>query len=147
MQGGYFQKVPMVGITADPTELVFTKPAAASAHGEKLALQYGRDFVAWTKRVQPEVRLDADLLFVGYGVLAPEYHWDDYKGADVRGKVLVILINDPPVPDPQDPSKLDEHMFKGKTMTYYGRWTYKYEIAARKGAAGALIVHETGPAG
>ena len=84
---------------------------------------------------------------MGYGVVAPEYGWDDYKGVDVRGKTIVMLINDPALPDPGDPSKLDERMFKGKAMTYYGRWTYKYEIASEKGAAAALIVHETSPAG
>ncbi len=95
----------------------------------------------------PQTAFDADLVFVGYGVVAPEYGWDDYKGMDVRGKVIVMLVNDPPVPDPKDPAKLDPKMFGGKAMTYYGRWTYKYEIAAEKGAAGCLIVHETGPAG
>jgi Zn-dependent M28 family amino/carboxypeptidase len=142
--GNYFQKVPMVGITADPeAQLVF----AQSGTENKRTLEYGKDFVAWTKRVQPEVSLDADFVFVGYGVVAPEYQWDDYKGADVKGKVLVMLINDPPVPDPNDLSKLDERVFRGKAMTYYGRWTYKYEIAAEKGAAGCLIIHETEPAG
>jgi Zn-dependent M28 family amino/carboxypeptidase len=142
--GTYVQKVPMVGITADPgARLVFTE----STSKQKLELNYGDDFVAWTKRERPEVSIDAELVFVGYGVVAPEYHWDDYKGADVRGKVLVMLINDPPVPDPHDPSKLDDKMFKGKAMTYYGRWTYKYEMAAEKGAAGCLIIHQTGPAG
>ena len=145
--GTYFQKVPMVGISADPSELVFTEHEPAGAAPQTLTLQHGSEFVAWTKRVQPEVRLDSDIVFVGYGVVAPEYHWDDYKGVDVKGKVLVMLINDPPVPDPSDPSTLDEHMFNGKAMTYYGRWTYKFEIAAQKHAAGALIVHETGPAG
>jgi Zn-dependent M28 family amino/carboxypeptidase len=145
--GTYPQNVPMVGITADPSELVFTERGPADAAPQTLALEYGSDFVAWTKRVQAEVRLDSDVVFVGYGVVAPEYQWDDYKGVDVKGKVLVMLINDPPVPDPNDPSKLDDHMFKGKAMTYYGRWTYKFEIAAQKGAAGAFIVHETGPAG
>ena len=79
--------------------------------------------------------------------MAPEYGWDDYKGVDVRGKTLVMLVNDPPVMDLQDPTKLDEKKFKAKAMTYYGRWTYKYEIAAEKGAAAAIIIHETGPAG
>jgi Zn-dependent M28 family amino/carboxypeptidase len=86
-------------------------------------------------------------VFVGYGVVAPEYHWDDYKDVDVRGKVLVMLINDPQIPDPHDPAQLDPAMFKGRAMTYYGRWTYKFEIAAAKGAAGALIIHETATAG
>jgi Zn-dependent M28 family amino/carboxypeptidase len=90
---------------------------------------------------------DSDVVFVGYGVVAPEYGWDDYKGVDVKGKTVIMLINDPAVPDPTDPSKLDDSLFKGKAMTYYGRWTYKYEIASEKGAAACLIVHETGPAG
>ena len=142
--GAYFQNVPMVGITADPAaELVFADPAG----GKQMALKYADDFVAWTKREEPQVSMDADMVFVGYGVVAPEYKWDDYKGVDVKGRILVVLINDPPVPDPNDPSKLDEKTFKGKAMTYYGRWTYKFEIAAEKGAAGCLIVHQTRPAG
>jgi Zn-dependent M28 family amino/carboxypeptidase len=79
-------------------------------------------------------------------VVAPEYQWDDFKGMDLRGKTLVVLVNDPQIPDPQDPSKLDDAMFKGKAMTYYGRWTYKYEEGVRQGAAGVLIIHETKPA-
>ena len=90
---------------------------------------------------------NSDVVFVGYGVVAPEYGWDDYKDVDVKGKTIVMLINDPAIPDPQDPSRLDEKMFRGKAMTYYGRWTYKYEIASKKGAAAAVIIHETGPAG
>ncbi len=143
-EGTYFQNVPLVGIAADPSaQLVF----ADTVHGKQLTLKYADDFVAWTKRVKPAVSIDADLVFVGYGIVAPEYKWDDYKGVDVKGKVLVMLINDPPVPDPADPSKLDEKTFKGKAMTYYGRWTYKFEIAAAKGVAGCLIVHQTAPAG
>lgn len=150
--GTYLQNVPLVGIKADPSaELEFSKESAAPETGmgksSTMHLRFGPDFVAWTKRVEPEVKLDAPLVFVGYGVVAPEYHWDDYKDVDVRGKVLVVLINDPQIPDPNDPTKLDPKMFKGRAMTYYGRWTYKFEIAAAKGAAGALIVHETGPAG
>ena len=103
--------------------------------------------MAFTQRITPEVEVkDSDVVFVGYGVVAPEYGWDDFKGVDVKGKTLVFLINDPPLPDPKDPSKLDDKMFKGKAMTYYGRWSYKYEIAAEKGAAAAVIVHETIPA-
>jgi Zn-dependent M28 family amino/carboxypeptidase len=90
---------------------------------------------------------DSEVVFVGYGVVAPEYGWDDYKGVDVKGKTVIMLINDPAVPDPSDPSKLDPSLFQGKAMTYYGRWTYKYEIASEKGAAACLIVHEAGPAG
>ena len=111
-----------------------------------MTLEFGDDFVAWTKRVKEKESMDAEMVFVGYGVVAPEYNWDDYKNVDVRGKVIVMLINDPPIPDPNDPSKLDAKMFGGRAMTYYGRWTYKFEIAAAKGAAGALIVHETEPA-
>jgi len=99
-------------------------------------------------RLQPEIKINnSDVAFVGYGIVAPEYGWDDYKGFDLRGKTVLMLIGDPPVPDPTDPSKLDEKILKGKAMTYYGRWTYKYEIAAQKGAAAAVIIHETRPAG
>ena len=76
-------------------------------------------------------------------MVAPEYGWDDYKDVDVKGKTILMLVNDPAIPDPNDPSKLDENMFKGRAMTYYGRWTYKYEIASQKGAAAAMIIHET----
>jgi Zn-dependent M28 family amino/carboxypeptidase/uncharacterized protein (DUF1684 family) len=86
-------------------------------------------------------------VFVGYGIVAPEYGWDDYKGIDVKGKTLVMLVNDPQIRDPESPANLDPKMFGGPAMTYYGRWTYKFEIAAEKGAAGAFIIHETGPAG
>jgi Zn-dependent M28 family amino/carboxypeptidase len=106
------------------------------------------DFVAVSRHVAPKVEVkDSEIVFVGYGVVAPEYGWDDFKGVDVRGKTVVMLVNDPPVRDPKDPTKLDDSMFKGKAMTYYGRWTYKYEEASAKGAAACLIVHETGPAG
>ena len=94
------------------------------------------------------VRLDrSDVVFVGYGVQAPEFGWDDYKGVDLSGKTMVVLIGDPPVPDPADPAKLDPKVFGGSAMTYYGRWTYKFEMAQKMGAAAVLIVHETGPAG
>ncbi len=132
--GTYLQRVPLVGITADPSaSLVFSRD------GRREALKYADDFQAVTRRMVDEASINEDLVFVGYGVVAPEFNWDDYKGVDVKGKVLVMLINDPPVPD--------EHIFGGKAMTYYGRWTYKYEIAAEKHAAGCLIIHETGPAG
>jgi Zn-dependent M28 family amino/carboxypeptidase len=130
--GTYLQNVPLVGITAtEDSQLSLVANGAA----EELAPGFG--YVAWTKRVVEEVTAEGDLIFVGYGVVAPEYGWDDYKDVDVRGKVLVMLVNDPPA----------EGKFGGKAMTYYGRWTYKYEIAAQKGAAGAFIVHETVPAG
>src|SRR5215470_10036636 len=134
------QEVPLAGIKSEP-QMSFVV-------GDKtMDLKYQDDFVASSARLQPEIKINkSDLVFVGYGVVAPEYGWDDYKNVDVKGKTLLMLINDPPVPDPKDPSKLDEKMFKGKAMTYYGRWTYKYEIAAKKGAAAAIIVHETEPA-
>ena len=139
--GGYIQKVPLVGFTAQPT-------VAFSSDGKQLSFHFPNDAVIWSRHFEPEVKVaDSDIVFVGYGVVAPEYGWDDFKDVDVRGKTLLMLINDPPVPDPNDPSKLDEKMFKGYTMTYYGRWTYKYDIAARKGAKAAIIVHQTGPAG
>lgn len=139
--GTYLQKVPLVGFTAHPW-------ASFTAAGKRTDLTFPDDYVAVSRRQQTEIKVtNSEIVFVGYGVVAPEYGWDDYKGIDVKGKTLVMLINDPPVPDPNDPSKLDEKMFKGKAMTYYGRWTYKYETAAEKGAAAAIIVHETGPAG
>jgi Zn-dependent M28 family amino/carboxypeptidase len=140
--GTYIQKVPLVGITADPSASL-----TITADGKRMTLRYGEDFVVWTRRVVETVSVEADLVFVGYGVQAPEFQWDDFKGVDVRGKILLVLINDPPVPDPRDPTRLDEKMFGGRAMTYYGRWTYKFEKAAELGAAGALIVHETEPAG
>ena len=139
--GTYVQSVPLVGQTANPS-------AHFTAGGKRIDLKSPDDYVAVTRRVVPEVSVeDSDVVFVGHGVVAPEYGWDDYKGVDVRGKTVVMLINDPPVADPADPARLDERTFKGRAMTYYGRWTYKYEIAAEKGAAACVIVHETGPAG
>jgi len=140
--GTYFQKVPLVGITPAPAPLVFKKG------GQQQTLKWKDDVVAWTKHVAESATIDnSELVFVGYGVVAPEFNWDDYKGLDVKGKTLVMLVNDPPVPDPSNAAELDPKTFGGKAMTYYGRWTYKYEIGAQKGAAGVLIVHETGPAG
>lgn len=139
--GTYVQKVPLAGFTAQPT-------ASLVAGSKKIDLKFPENYVAVSRRFVPEVRVEnSDLVFVGYGVVAPEYGWDDYKGVDVKGKTIVMLINDPAVPDPADAAKLDEKMFKGRAMTYYGRWTYKYEIASEKGAAAAIIIHETGPAG
>ena len=139
--GSWTQAVPLVGYRGEPSaELV--------AAGRKIALKYPDDYVAVAPRLEPLTAVeDSEIVFVGYGVVAPEYGWDDFKGVDVRGKTLLMLINDPAVPDPVDPARLDERLFKGRTMTYYGRWTYKYEIAAQRGAAAAIIVHETEPAG
>ena len=130
--GTYIQKVPLVGITPVPAPLVFAKGS------QQLTLKWKDDVVAWTKHVADVASIEkSELVFVGYGVVAPEYNWDDYKGVDVKGKTLVMLVNDPPGDD----------IFGGRAMTYYGRWTYKYEMGATKGAAGVLVVHETGPAG
>jgi len=139
--GTFVQDVPLVGITGKPT-------ASFNVGGRTMPLNFLTDYVANSRRLQPSVSVEnSDIVFVGYGVVAPEFGWDDYKGLDVRGKTIVMLINDPAVPSASDPSKLDENIFKGDAMTYYGRWTYKYEIASEKGAAAAIIVHETGPAG
>jgi Zn-dependent M28 family amino/carboxypeptidase len=139
--GTYVQKAPLAGIDSTPT-------GSMTIGGKKVTLTDGKDFVAGSRRFQEKVEVkDSDLVFVGYGVVAPEYGWDDYKDLDVKGKTIVMLVNDPPVADPANPTKLDEKMFRGRAMTYYGRWTYKYEIATEKGAAAAIIVHETGPAG
>ena len=138
--GRYVQDVPLVGIDGKPT-LRF------NVGGKTIKLKHRKDFVATTARFLPRVDVkNSELVFVGYGTQAPEYGWDDYKGLDVKGKTIVMLINDPAIPDPKDPTQLDAKMFRGKAMTYYGRWTYKYEIASKLGAAGAIIVHETEPA-
>lgn len=140
--GTYLQNVPLVGITPDPAmKLMLT------GHGKTLEPKFPDDFVAWSKRVTDVSAVDADVVFVGYGVQAPEFQWDDFKGADVKGKILVELISDPPVSDPGDPAKLDPKTFGGDAMTYYGRWTYKFEKAAQLGAAGCIIIHQTDRAG
>jgi Zn-dependent M28 family amino/carboxypeptidase len=135
--GSYIQEVPLAGILSAPQ-------ASFSVKGQTTELKFPDDYVASSAHLESEVKVEnSEIVFVGYGIVAPEYHWDDYKGADVKGKTILLLINDPPVPDPKDPTKLDEKMFKGRAMTYYGRWTYKYEIAAKMGAAAAIIIHET----
>jgi Zn-dependent M28 family amino/carboxypeptidase len=138
--GSYFEPVPAVNITLDPghSDLVFTTPRGA------LSPKFPDEIVYWTpqfKSSDVDVK-DAPLVFVGYGVVAPEYGWNDYAGVDVKGKTVVILVNDPGNED----ANPDPDFFKGKAMTYYGRWMYKFEEAARQGAAAAIIVHETIPA-
>ncbi len=138
--GSYFQDVPSVSITLDAarSRLAFTTPRGT------LAPAFPADVVYWTPRFRADTVAvkDTGLVFVGYGVVAPEYHWDDYAGVDVRGKTVVLLINDPGNEDPHP----DPAFFHGRAMTYYGRWTYKFEEAARHGAAAVMIVHETAPA-
>lgn len=132
----YFQEVPLVEITSTPlTDLIVT------GGKEPLAFAFEDDFVGLTLRVQEKVTVaDSDMIFVGYGIVAPEYDWNDYEGIDPQGKTVVMLVNDPGFAT-QDPE-----LFNGRAMTYYGRWTYKYEEAARQGAACAIIIHETAPA-
>ena len=130
--GSWFQPVPMIGIRS-------AVEARIQVGGRTELLTVPQDLVAWASAPQSRVAVThSELVFVGYGVVAPEYGWDDFKGVDVRGKTVVMLVNDPPIPDPNDPAKLDERMFRGKAMTYYGRWTYKYEIAAQRGAISYL---------
>jgi len=133
----YFQDVPMVELTAKPSDKL-----SVSGNGRSLSLHVLDDFVAYTERVEEQVDLqNSELVFAGYGIVAPEYEWNDYEGLDVKGKTVIVLVNDPGFVSG------DSTFFKGETMTYYGRWTYKYEEAARQGAAGCLIIHETVPAG
>ncbi|MGN7985783.1 M28 family metallopeptidase [Pedobacter sp. 22226] len=130
----FFQEVPMVEIKSIPEDKMVFKGKTAS-----LTLNYLTDFVAGTRRVQNEVSIsNSPLIFAGYGIVAPEYGWNDYANLDVKGKTVVVLIN--------DPGFADSTLFKGKNMTYYGRWTYKFEEAARQGATGIIIVHDTEPA-
>ena len=133
--GSYFQDVPMVEIKATPSKTMDISGKAT------FSLQSGTDFVAFSRQEKEDIILDhTPIIFAGYGVVAPEYHWNDYAGLDVKGKIVVVLVNDPGF------KSGDSKFFKGDTMTYYGRWTYKYEEAARQGAAGVLIVHQTEPA-
>lgn len=136
VNGQWFQEVPTITMTADPAMQLHVE-----GKGQSLNFAYGTDVVLWTKRQQPKAEFrGADLVYVGYGVRAPAWGWDDYAGLDVRGKTVVVEINDPGY------ATGDPALFNGKAMTYYGRWTYKYEEAARQGAAAVLIVHETGAA-
>ena len=140
--GSFVQAVPLVEVTAGADTRL-----SVAGKGKTLALGYGKDAVIWTKRVQPEAVLqDSELVFAGYGIVAPEYGWDDYAGLDVHGKTVVVLVNDPGFVTAA-PGAAGPVLFKGRTMTLYGRWTYKYEEAARHGAAGVLIVHDTAAAG
>ncbi|MEA3062519.1 MAG: hypothetical protein QOJ94_2300 [Sphingomonadales bacterium] len=136
-RGGWYQDVPMVETTPTPTPLTVT-----TANGRPLSFSYRTDFVANSYRVQPKTGIaDSDIVFVGYGINAPEKGWNDYAGVDVHGKTVIILVNDP---DWQSTGLAGP--FNGRAMTYYGRWTYKFEEAARQGAAAAFIVHQTEPA-
>ncbi len=132
----FFQEIPMVVITADPAATLKISGGRSPA-----SFAYNEEFIAGTQRVSEEVSLaDSEMVFAGYGIVAPESNWNDYEGLDVRGKTVVVLVNDPGFAT-ENPA-----LFSGRTMTYYGRWTYKYEEAARQGATGIFIVHETEPA-
>ena len=129
--GTYLQKVPLVGVTTQPE----TTMSVAPQSGSPMELKFRDDYVVTNESLTEDADLDADVVYVGYGIEAPEYGWNDYKDADVKGKVLLMLVNEPPS-DSVD-------FFKGAALTYYGRWTYKYEQAARKGAVGAILIHKT----
>jgi Zn-dependent M28 family amino/carboxypeptidase len=134
--GTYFQEVPLVRATLDTSASSLT-----IAGGAPVPLAYGDNAVFWTKQTDPDLAFEnSEMVFVGYGATAPEYGWDDYAGLDVRGKTVVMMVNDPGYAT-QDPE-----LFTGRSMTYYGRWTYKFEEAGRRGAAAAIVIHETAPA-
>ena len=135
--GSYFQQVPLIEATLD----VEASSYDITIDGVPMGLANGQDVVYWSKIPQENVAIEnTDLVFVGYGVVAPEYGWNDYAGVDVEGKTVVMLVNDPGFANP------DGELFNGRSMTYYGRWTYKYEEAARQGAAGVIVIHQTEPA-
>lgn len=129
--GTYYQKVPLVGITTEPQTTFELVPA----NGAPMVLRQNDDYVVTDESGQTTDDVDLPIVFAGYGIRAPEYKWDDYKNADVKGKILLMLVNEPPSDDPK--------FFNGKALTYYGRWTYKYEEAARMGAAGVILIHKT----
>ncbi|MBD8487462.1 M28 family peptidase [Echinicola sp. CAU 1574] len=132
----YFQDVPLVEITTEADTVM-----RIEGNGERMDLLGLKDYVIYTERQDPKIKVeDAELVFAGFGIVAPEYDWNDYEGLDVEGKIVVVLVNDPGFGTEGD-------FFKGNTMTYYGRWTYKFEEATRQGALGCLVVHNTIPAG
>lgn len=135
--GSFLQSVALQGKTTDPASLLLFQ----GGKGESLDLAFGRDFVAGSDLSQPTIPVTGDLVFVGYGIHAPEQGWDDYQGIDVQGKILVMLVNEPP------PSAAEPLLFEGAALTYYGRWTYKFEEAQRRGAAGVLLIHTNQSAG
>ncbi len=132
--GTYFQRVPLIGVETQPGAQL-----SAVSNGRSAALRWLEEFVGTDERQQPQTAFDAEAVFVGHGIVAPEYHWDDYEGVDVRGKVVVLFTNEPESSDPK--------FFGGPALTYYGRWSYKYEEALRKGALGVIIIHTTPTAG
>lgn len=139
--GSYIQPVELIGYTGSST-------ATIRMGQTTVPMRPTVDFVAVSRHDTTEINVtNSEIVFVGYGVVAPEYGWDDYRNVDVRGKTVLIMVGDPPIPSAADSTQLDTALFRGKAMTYYGRWTYKYEMASEKGAAAAIIIHQTGPAG
>ncbi|MGH9508578.1 MAG: M28 family peptidase [Terriglobales bacterium] len=130
--GSYLQNVPLVGVITVPQDTTY---ALAPAGAEEMKLTFLNDYVVMDETQSTTSHVDADMVFVGYGISAPEFNWDDYKGVDLKGKVLLMLVNEPPSDDAK--------FFKGPALTYYGRWTYKFEEAARRGAVGAVLIHKT----
>lgn len=144
VDGSHFQPVPVVGVTVDPEQVrLGFEPVATGdpAAVHPIIAEYRDEAVVWPGDPQPAVDVSGEMVFVGYGVHAPEHQWDDYKGQDVSGRIVLILVGDPPAP-PDEPE-----LFDGRALTYYGRWTYKLEEARRRGARGALLVHRTDAAG
>jgi Zn-dependent M28 family amino/carboxypeptidase len=137
--GTYLQQINFVGMKAIPEKttmsLIPKKPAGMSIDLHSIDLTYAEDYTVSNRKLTPSVDIDAPIVFVGYGAIAPEFQWDDYAGVDVKGKVILCIVGDPPSDDP--------NFFGGDALTYYGRWTYKFEEAARRGAVGALIIHRT----
>jgi Zn-dependent M28 family amino/carboxypeptidase len=136
----YFQQVQMIGTRPDAANKLMVRSGTGASEGAA-EFKLGDDFAAGTDLEQNEVSINGDVVFVGYGILSPENKWDDYKGLDVRGKVVMIMVNDPPA------TAAEPALFGGRALTYYGRWTYKYEEAARRGAAGAILIHTNESAG
>jgi Zn-dependent M28 family amino/carboxypeptidase len=130
--GTYFQSVNFYGVTTDGKQTQF---AFVPKSGNEIALKFADDYVATDQTHSEKSEINAPIVYVGYGIKAPEYNWDDYKGVDLKGKVALMLVNEPPSDDPD--------FFKGRALTYYGRWTYKYEEAARRGAVGVILIHKT----
>ena len=130
--GSYFQTVPLLAVHTDADKTNFT---FVPASGAPIPLKYGEDYVTKDQTGEPSAQINAPIVFVGYGIYAPEYQWNDFEGMDVKGKVLLAIVNEPP--------SSDDHFFQGKALTYYGRWTYKYEEAGRRGAVGVLLIHRT----
>jgi Zn-dependent M28 family amino/carboxypeptidase len=130
--GTFFQDVKFYGVTTDGKQ---TRLAFVTKSGQETALKFADEFVATDQTHSEKSEIDAPIVYVGYGINAPEYSWDDYKGVDVKGKALLMLVNEPPSDDPD--------FFKGRALTYYGRWTYKYEEAARRGAVAVILIHKT----